>query len=124
MKKYVTARDGRLRPDYLDDEFVGKVESIMPHGSGINYEYQIVGTKDKFYVYNAYDYINDYGMYDKIFPFVVCFKNGEFAYLHFHDMKRSDYKTVEAYGFRDYLEELYWELEDKIKKILAVEEAI
>ena len=124
MKKYVTARDGRLRPDYLDDEFVGKVESIMPHGSGINYEYQIVGTKDKFYVYNAYDYINEYGMYDKIFPFVVCFKNGEFAYLHFHDMKRSDYKTVEAYGLRDYLEELYWELEDKIKKILAVEEAI
>ena len=46
-------------------------------------------------------------------------KNGEFAYLHFHDMKRSDYKIVEAYGFRDYLEELYWELEDKIKKILA-----
>ena len=119
MKRYVTARDGRLRPDYLDDEFVGKVESIMPHGSGINYEYQIVGTKDKFYVYNAYDYINEYGMYDKIFPFVVCYKNGEFAYLHFHDMKRSDYKTVEAYGIRDYLEECYYELDDKIKKILS-----
>ena len=69
----------------------------------------------------CYDYINDYGMYDKIFPFVVCFKNGEFDYLNFHDMKRSDYKTVEAYGIRDYLEELYWELEDKIKKILAEE---
>ena len=74
MKKYVTARDGRIRPDYLDDDFVEKVEAIMPHGSGINYEYQIVGTKDRFYVYNAYDYINDYGMYDRIFPFVVCFK--------------------------------------------------
>ena len=30
MKKYVTARDGRLRPDYLDDGFVNKIESIMP----------------------------------------------------------------------------------------------
>ena len=38
MKKYVTARDGRIRPDYLDDEFVNKIESIMPHGSCIYYE--------------------------------------------------------------------------------------
>ena len=103
----------------LSDELIEKIEAIMPHGSGINYEYEIRGTKDKFYVYNAYDYINEYGMYDRIFPFVVCFKNSEFAYLHFHDMKRSDYKIVEACGFRDYLEECYWELEDKIKKILA-----
>ena len=36
-------------------------------------------------------------------------------------MKRSDYKIVEAYGFRDYIEELYWELDGKIKKILAEE---
>ena len=105
----------------LSDELIEKIEAIMPHGSGINYEYEIRGTKDKFYVYNAYDYINDYGMYDRIFPFVVCFKDDEFAYLHFHDMKRSDYKIVEAYGFRDYLEELYWELDGKIKKILAEE---
>ena len=105
----------------LSDELIEKIEAIMPHGSGINYEYEIRGTKDKFYVYNAYDYMGEYGMYDKIFPFVVCFKDGAFAYLHFHDMKRSDYKTVEAYGFRDYLEELYWELEDKIKKILSEE---
>ena len=60
MKRYTTARDGRIRPDYLDDEFVEKIEAIMPHGSGINYEYQIVGTKDRFYVYHAYDYINEY----------------------------------------------------------------
>lgn len=33
MKKYVTARDGRIRPDYLDDDFVEKIEAIMPHGS-------------------------------------------------------------------------------------------
>ena len=103
----------------LPDELMEKIENILPHGSGINYSYEIRGTKDKFYVYNAYDYINEYGLYDKIFPFVVCFKCGEFAYLHFHDMKRSDYKTVEAYGLRDYLEECYYELEDKIKKILA-----
>lgn len=36
-------------------------------------------------------------------------------------MKRSDYKTVEAYGIRDYLEECYYELDDKIKKILSEE---
>ena len=118
MKRYAVARDGKFRLDYLSDSFVEAVENIMPKGSGINYDYQIVGTKDRFYVYNAYD------MYDRIFPFVVCFKNGEFAYLHFHDMKRSDYKIVEAYGIRDYLEECYFELDNKIKKILAVEEAI
>lgn len=121
MKRYATARDGRFRPDYLSDSFVEAVENILPHGSGINYDYQIVGKRDKFYVYNAYDYINEYGMYDKIFPFVICFKDGEFAYLHFHNLKRSDYKTIENYGLRDYLEECYYELDDKIKKILAEE---
>lgn len=41
----------------------------------------------------------------------------------FHNMKRSDYKTVEAYGIRDYLEECFYKLDEKkIKKIL--EEAI
>lgn len=105
----------------LSDELIERIEAIMPHGSGINYDYEIRGTKDKFYVYNAYDYINEYGLYDKIFPFVVCFKCGEFAYLHFHDMKRSDYKTVEAYGLRDYLEQCYYELNNKIKKILSEE---
>ena len=44
----------------LSDELIEKIEAIMPHGSGINYEYEIRGTKDRFYVYNAYDYINEY----------------------------------------------------------------
>lgn len=105
----------------LSDDLMEKIEAIMPHGSGINYSYEIRGTKDKFYVYNAYDYINEYGLYDKVFPFVVCYKNGKFAYLHFHDLKRSDYKTIENYGLRDYLEECYYEIENKIKKILAEE---
>ena len=59
----------------LSDELIEKIEAIMPHGSGINYEYEIRGTKDKFYVYNAYDYINEYGMYDKIFASYYIYKN-------------------------------------------------
>lgn len=35
----------------LSDELIERIEAIMPYGSGINYDYEIRGTKDKFYVY-------------------------------------------------------------------------
>ena len=57
---------------------IEKIESILPQGSGINYEWEIQVKNKRLYVYNAYDYMDENGFYDDVFPFVVCFEAGVF----------------------------------------------
>ena len=44
-----------------------------------------------------------------IFPFVVCFENRVFKYLHFLGCTRNQYRKIEYAGLRDYLEEVFIE---------------
>ena len=95
------------------------IEAILPHGSGINYDWEINTKGNRLYVYNAWDYMDENGFYDDIFPFVVCFENGVFKYLHFLGCTRSQYRKIEYAGLRDYLEIMFVELEEKIQEVIA-----
>ena len=58
------------------------------------------------------------GFYDDVFPFVVCFENGIFKYLHFLGCTRKQYRKIEYAGLRDYLETMFTDVENKIKELL------
>ena len=94
-------------------EKVKAIENVLPHGSGINYDYEICTKGNRLYIHNAWDYMDEYGRYDDIFPFVVCYENGAFKYLHFLDCTRTQYKKIEYAGLRDYLEVLFVNVEIK-----------
>ena len=56
----------------IDDRLL----DILPHGSGINFDYEIEQKSKRIYIRNAWDYMDEYGLCDDIFPFVVCYENG------------------------------------------------
>lgn len=94
------------------------IKNVLPHGSGINYDWEIGTNVKRLYFYNKYDYMDENGFYDDIFPFVVCFENGVFKYLHFLGCTRKQYKKIERAYLRDYLETMFIETEEKIKELL------
>ena len=96
-------------------EKVEAIENVLPHGSGINYDYEIEqkGKGKKIYIRNAWDYMDENGFYDDVFPFVVCFENGRFKYLHFVGCTRTQYRKIEYADLRDYLEMLFVNVEIK-----------
>ena len=95
-----------------------KIEAILPCGSGINHDWEINTKGNRLYVYNAWDYIDENDFYDDVFPFVICFENGKFKYLHFLGCTRSQYRKIGYDGLRDYLEEMFIGIEDKVKELL------
>ena len=94
-------------------EEVDRIVSILPHGSGINFDYEIEQKGKRIYIRNAWDYMDEYGLYDDIFPFIVCYENGKFKYLHFLGCTRTQYKKIEYADLRDYLEMLFVDVEIK-----------
>ena len=97
-----------------NDKNYEQLIGILPHGSGINYDYEIEQKGKRIYIRNAWDYMDEYGCYDEVFPFVVCYENGQFKYLHFVGCTRSQYRKIEYAGLRDYLETLFTDIENKI----------
>ena len=94
-------------------EKVDRIVSVLPHGSGINFDYEIEQKGKRIYIRNAWDYMDEYGLYDDIFPFIVCYENGKFKYLHFLGCTRTQYKKIEYVGLRDCLEALFVNAEIK-----------
>lgn len=110
--------------ELVGEDIEEQLLDILPHGSGINFDYEIEqkGKRSKrIYIRNAWDYMDEYGMYDDVFPFVVCYENGRFKYLHFAGCTRSQYRKIENAGLRDYLEIMFVELEEKIASVFEME---
>lgn len=38
---------------------IGAIKSVLPHGSGINYEWEIGTNVKRLYFYNKYDYMDE-----------------------------------------------------------------
>ena len=95
-------------------EKVDRIVSVLPHGSGINYDYKIRVGGARLYVSNGYDVYDEYGMFIGDLPFTVCFKNGKLAYIQFNDLTSRGYYIANKYAIREYLYELYHEVENKV----------
>ena len=99
-------------------EKVEVIENVLPHGSGVNYDYEIRVTGSRLYVSNRFDAMNEYGVYIGDLPFTVCYKNGKFAYIEFNGLTSRGYYIVNKYAIREYLYELYYEVESKINELV------
>ena len=98
----------------VEEDITEQLLDILPHGSGINFDYEIEQKDKRIYIRNAWDYMDENGFYDDVFPFVVCYENGRFKYLHFLGCTRSQYRKIEYAGLRDYLEYVFCDIENKI----------
>ena len=94
-------------------EKVEAIENVLPHGSGINYDWEITTKGKRIYILNAWDYMDECGLYNDVFPFAICYENGRFKYLHFVGCTRAQYRKIEYIGLRDYLETLFINVEIK-----------
>ena len=103
-------------------EKVDRIVSVLPHGNGVNFDYEIEQKGKRIYIRNAWDYMDEYGCYDEVFPFAVCYENGHFKYLHFLGCTRSQYRKIEYAGLRDYLEYAFCDIENKIAAAMGLQE--
>ena len=95
-------------------EKVKAIETVLPHGNGINYDYKIRVIGSRLYVSNCYDVMNENGMYIGALPFTVCYKNGKWVYIYFNGLTSRGYYIANKYGIREYLYELYYNIEKKV----------
>ena len=86
--------------------FNSKIINILPHGSGIDYDWNIEHKAGKVICKNAYHRINQAGFYDGVFPFSVTFSHDDFS-VKFHGLTSYGYKLVRWEGIRDYLEDTF-----------------
>ena len=99
-------------------EKVDRIVSVLPHGSGINYDYKIRVIGARLYVSNSYDVMDENGIYIGVLPFTVCYKNGKWSYIEFNGLTSRGYYIVNKYAIREYLYELYYEVENKITELV------
>ena len=102
----------------MNDKNYEQLIGILPHGSGINYDYKIRVSGARLYVSNGYDVYDEYGLFVADLPFTVCYKKGKFAYIEFNGLTSRGYRIANEYAIREYLYELYYEVESKITELV------
>ena len=102
----------------LTQEKVDRIVSVLPHGSGINYDYKIRVGGAWLYVSNGYDVYDEYGLFVSDLPFTVCYKKGKLAYIQFNGLTSRGYYIANKYAIKEYLYELYHEVENKITELV------
>ena len=98
-------------------DFNSKIIGILPHGSGINDDWTIEHKGGKVICKNAYDRINEAGLYDGVFPFSVTFFHDDFS-VKFHGLTSTGYRVVGREGIREYLEDIFALVFGDIKKVI------
>ena len=101
-------------------EKVEAIENVLPHGSGINYDYKIRVIGSRLYALNGYDVYDEYGLFVAVLPFTVCYKNGKWSYIEFNGLTSRGYYIVNKYAIREYLYELYYEVENKLAAAMGL----
>ena len=82
-------------------EKVDRIVSVLPHGSGINYDYKIRVGGARLYVSNAYDVYDEYGLFVSDLPFTVCYdKKGKLAYIQFNGLTSRGYYIANKYDIK------------------------
>ena len=91
---------------------LNELEKRLPHGSGIDYVWDLEERGEYIYAHNAYHYMNEDGFYDGILPFTIRFpKNKMSAFdLHFHVNSAGRYRVNKG-GVSEYIKDtIYYSL--------------
>jgi len=99
---------------FMDTDFEEHLMEILPHGSGIDCDWEFSEQKDgKLVCKNSFHYMNGDGYYMGYIDFSIRFhrkKPTDFI-LQFHT-NRNGYREVKNYGLREYLDaEFYYALD-------------
>lgn len=99
----------------------GLVESLvlqnLPHGSGIDYDWEIEVKPDRIVCDNAWHLMDEFGYYDCVLPFRVTIYPDDVR-VRFRDLNSYGHRKVRESGLRPYLEELFWEHGSHILNII------
>lgn len=109
---------------YLNDEIENQIIDALPHGSGINYQWEITqGTRGRVFAVNAWDYIDTNGYEVGSLPFRVTFYKGrpnDCRVSFIEGCASRHHYWIDAAGLREYLPELFAEVAPQVAKILEV----
>lgn len=92
------------------------IENVLPHGSGINGDWNITIRPDRVTCRNTYDHMDEYGMYDAYIDFSVIFKNDTVKVM-FHNLNSKGYRFVNNDMLRQYLEDTFAECINAVETI-------
>ena len=85
-----------------------KKTTMLPHGSGIDVDYNIENKKDKYIIHNSYHYMNDVGFYMGWIDYkIVMSKKEPDKFKLTFQTDSTGYYWIEKIQLRSYLEELY-----------------
>ncbi|MGQ4895183.1 MAG: hypothetical protein ACP6IQ_11230 [Candidatus Njordarchaeia archaeon] len=110
---------------YFDESVKEKDEKLfktLPHGSGIDYPWEIEDKGKYWKLTNSFHVMNEYGFYVGIADFSVIIdkktKNDKYTYFRIHFHGKHSHYLANRYGLRDYLEDTigYWISETFDKK--------
>ena len=107
------------RKDIDTAEAIGRIRNILPSGSGVNYEWRIEIKKDAVVCDNAYDFMNETGFYDGVYPFRLRFTKNDMRF-NFRGLTPYGRRRAKEEGLRDYLEELFWPVREDVWKARAL----
>ena len=82
-----------------------ELEKVLPHGSGIDYNWELEERGKYIYAENAFHYMNEEGFYDGVLPFTIKFyRDGVTKFdLHFHVNGVGRYRVNKG-SVREYIE--------------------
>ena len=108
-------KENRIEGFEHEDE-IEAVRKILPHGSGINDDWKIEVKKDVVVCKNAYERMNEVGMYDGVFPFSVRYTKDD-SKIMFHSLGSREYRIASEEGLKGYLEDKLCPLQEQVAKI-------
>jgi len=90
----------------------------LPHGSGIDANYNIIEKKDKYIISNEYHYMNEDGFYDGWLPFSVHLNKNDVNdfKLYFNGLTSAGYYRANKCMLRNYLEDLFAEIFSQLQQ--------
>lgn len=92
------------------EEILRKIGEILPHGSGINSDWNItMANRTRVRCQNAFHCMDENGMYDGWAEFVLLFDLKDADYFRLMFIGPESYNKNRKYELRDYLEELFCE---------------
>ena len=95
-----------------------RIIRALPHGSGINGDWEIRIAKDRVTCRNVYDHMCEEGLYDICIDFSVTFRKDGRVNVRFHQLSPDGRYTVKEDGLREYLADTLAECYDDVAEIM------
>ena len=95
------------------------VKKVLPHGSGIDYDWQIdIRSNGEIVCKNAYHRMDENGFYDGVFPFTAIFRYKGKSSLFFNGLNAWGSRIAREEMLKSYLEDTVFEYDIVVFEII------